>query len=159
VVILRHIFNVAVLSGTVTPAAPEVLAPEVEAPTTLTLVCPPDVPRVETLITCTVTGGDGATAVLWRASFGETFAGAGVSLGPTGTGTFSFSVPRTALGRELVVELVDWSAPLSLGTVEGPVPASIPSGGGPAATTAALIAIAAVLVGGASRRRSARSRG
>jgi alpha-tubulin suppressor-like RCC1 family protein len=90
-----------------------------------------EVLKVGVLITCTVTGGDPGIDILWRAAYNPVFAEAGVTLGPDGTGEFSFVVPAAALGEELTVELVEWLAPLSLGVVSGPVPDSVPAGGGP----------------------------
>jgi hypothetical protein len=99
------------------------------------LTCDPLPPAVGATITCTVTGGDPDIDVLWRAAydptFGTAFAEAGVTLDGSGTGTFSFVVPAAALGEELTVELVEWLAPLSLGTVGGLVPTSVPAGEGP----------------------------
>jgi hypothetical protein len=96
----------------------------------LTLACTPDALRVGTLVTCTITGGDPDVDILWRAAYNPVFAGAGITLDQDGSGTFTFTVPRAALGSSLTVELVEWTVPLDLGTVAGPVPASVPAGGG-----------------------------
>ena len=72
-------------------------------------------------------------------------------LGSDGTGTFSFVVPVTALGQALTVELVEWTQPMTLGVVGGPVPASVPAGEGPVpfgAVLLALLAAAGVVVAG-----------
>lgn len=101
-------------------------------------------------ITCTVGGGDGGIEILWRAAHDLPFAGAGVTLDADGAGMFVFVIPAAAVGRELTVELVEWRAPMSLGVVGGPVPASVPAGEGrvPLAVwlLALLAAVGAVLV-------------
>ena len=93
--------------------------------------CLPEAPVAEGVVACTVTGGEPGVDILWRAAYNPTFAGEGVTLDASGTGTFSFTVPAVALGEELTVELVEWTAPVSLGVVAGPVPSSVPSGEGP----------------------------
>jgi Tol biopolymer transport system component len=110
----------------------------------IALTCEPSVLAVGRTVTCTVTGGDPGIDVLWRAAYNPAFAGAGVTLGADGTGSFSFVVPRAALGQQLTVELVEWTAPVSLGVVGAPVPASIPAGEGsslPAGGFALLLAL------------------
>ena len=82
-------------------------------------------------VACSVSGADPSIEILWRAAYNPPFAGAGVTLDGSGSGTFSFVVPAAALGQVVTVELVDWLAPVSLGIVGGPVPTSVPSGGGP----------------------------
>jgi len=96
-------------------------------------------------LTCEVTGGDPGAELLWRAA--TTFDSAGVLLGADGRGAFSFTVPATAGGREVTVELVGWSTPVSLGTAP-PIPGSIPAGGGsePGALGIGLAAAAALAV-------------
>ncbi len=124
------------------------------APSGPMLACmPAGPPAVGALMTCTVTGGDAGIDILWRAAFNPTVAEAGVTLDEQGSGVFSFTVPAGAVGEELTVELVAWTAPLSLGTVGGPVPTSVPSGGGPASVwTLGLLALA----GGLALRRGSR---
>lgn len=95
------------------------------------LTCAP-APSVGTEVTCVVTGGPPETPILWQASYNPVFAGEGVMLDSDGTGTFSFRVPPEALGEEVRIELVEWTAPIALGAAGGPVPTSVPSGGGPA---------------------------
>jgi hypothetical protein len=86
---------------------------------------------VGSLVTCMVVGGDAGVGILWRAAFNPTFAEAGVTLDRDGSGEFSFVVPAEALGELLTVELVEWVAPMVLGTVGGPVPVAVPTGDGP----------------------------
>jgi hypothetical protein len=102
-----------------------------ESVSRLEMACDVIPAQVGELVTCTVTGGDPGIEILWRAAYNPVFAGAGVTLDSTGSGTFSFTVPAAALGEPVTVELVGWSAPISLGVVGGPVPTSVPSGGGP----------------------------
>ena len=64
-------------------------------------------------------------------------------LGSDGTGTSSFVVPATALGETLTVELVEWTQPMPLGVVGGPVPASVPAGEGSVPFGAVLLALLA----------------
>jgi hypothetical protein len=116
--------NRVMTSGVMTVAAqPVALPPSVS--------CVPLLPEVGARITCTVAGGDAGGDILWRATYNPTFAEAGVTLDASGSGAFSFTVPAAALGQELMVELVEWLAPVSLGVVGGPVPSSVPSGEGP----------------------------
>jgi hypothetical protein len=110
-------------SGT-TPAPPE-------GPVPPSIACGPLPATVGAMVSCTVTGGDPSIDILWRAAYGPVFAEAGVALDVGGKGEFSFVVPAAAFGAELTVELVEWLAPLPLGTVSSPVPTSIPSGEGP----------------------------
>ena len=117
------------------------------------LTCAP-APSVGTEVTCVVTGGPPDAAILWQASYNPVFAGEGVMLDGDGTGTFSFTVPAEALGEEVRVELVEWTAPVSLGSAGGPVPTSVPSGGGPMRPWGLLPLLAAgLLVAGATGRR------
>jgi surface protein len=131
------------------------------------LACLPAAPAVGDLVTCTVSDADAGIDILWRAAYNPVFDSAGVRIGAGGTGTFSFVVPAVAVGEELRVELVDWTAPMPMGVVGGPVPSSIPAGEGPSGlpvTPGSLIlvlvaltaAIAAVLVVAASRNVASR---
>jgi len=101
------------------------------------LACLPAVPAAGGRVTCTVSGADAGIEILWRAASNTVFASAGVRIGADGTGTFSFIVPAAALGEELRVELVDWTAPMLLGVVGGPVPSAVPAGEGPLGLLAA----------------------
>lgn len=95
------------------------------------LACTPADPPVGSTVTCTVTGGDPDIDILWRAMAGEiAFASTGVRLGADGTGTFSFVVPRSALGLRIAVELVEWTRPLDVGVAGGPVPTGVAAGEG-----------------------------
>ncbi len=119
----------------------------------LSLVCS-SIVQVSAVLTCTVTGGDAGIDILWRAAYNPVFAGAGVTLDASGAGTFSFVVPAAAFGQPITVELVDWTAPVSLGVAGGPVPTSVPSGEGPVPVwTLGLLALA----GGLALRRGSRS--
>jgi hypothetical protein len=134
------------------PAPP---APPVSAPTTSVACSPLPAPAGAT-VTCSVTGGDPGIDILWRASYNPVFAEAGVTLDADGNGTFSFVVPAAALGQEVMVELVEWTAPVSLGVTGSLVPTRIPAGEGrgvPAGVLAVLAGVA--LVVGVALRRDA----
>ena len=136
-------------SPAASPAASPVDSP-VELPPSVS--CAPLPAVVGATITCTVTGGNANIDILWRAAYNPVIAETGVTLDASGSGTFSFTVPAAALGEELTVELVEWTAPVSLGTVGGPVPTSVPSGEGPVPVwMLGLLALAGGLV---LRRRS-----
>jgi hypothetical protein len=114
-----------------------------------TFDCLPAVPAVGDLVTCTVSGADPGVEILWRAAYNPVFASGAVRIGGDGTGTFSFTVPAAAVGEELRVELVGWTAPMSSGVVGGPVPSSVPAGEGPGGLLVAVAgAIASVLLVG-----------
>ena len=113
----------------------------------LQLTCAPLPVRVGDTISCTVTGADADIEILWRAAFNPTFASDGVTMSSQGDGTFSFVVPAAAAGEELSVELVEWTAPMSMGVVGGPVPSSIPAGEGPTRLLAAAGSLAVSLAG------------
>lgn len=117
----------------VAPVCTDVAQPAPPVPAGPTVSCTPDTMRAGTRVTCTVTGGDPGIDILWRASYDPTFAEAAVTLDEDGRGSFSFVVPAAAVGSEVRVELVDWTAPLSLGTIDGPplVPTGVPAGEGP----------------------------
>jgi len=94
------------------------------------LACSPAPAPVGATVTCVVSGGPVDHEMLWQARTNPTFAGGGVQLDGEGNGSFSFVVPRAALGGAVVVELVGWGSTVSV-TVGGPVPASVPAGSGP----------------------------
>ena len=114
--------------------------------------CAPLPPVAGASVTCTVTGGDAGIDILWRAAYNPVIAETGVTLDASGSGTFSFTVPAAALGEELTVELVDWTAPMSLGVVGGPVPTSVPSGEGPVPAWSLVLAV--LIAFGLLRRRA-----
>ena len=119
--------------------------------------CSPDVLTVGTAITCTVTGGDPGIDILWRAAVNPVIAEAGVTLDADGRGEFTFTVPASAAGRVVTVELVDWTAPVAIGGGAvvggpgGPVPSSVPAGEGGAVPGGlyALLGVVAFVVGAA----------
>jgi hypothetical protein len=119
--------------------------------------CGPLPLQVGATVTCTVTGGDPGIDILWRASYNPTFAGAGVTLDSGGTGSFTFTVPPGARGQEILVELVEWTAPMPMGVAGGPAPTRIPAGEGPDRSPALLLAGAglALAFGVAVGRRGA----
>jgi hypothetical protein len=109
--------------------------------------CVPAPLRTGATATCTVTGGDPGIDIFWHAAYNPVFAAGGVTLDSTGSGTFSFTVPASALGEPVTVELVDWSAPVSIGVAGGPVPASVPAGEGPVSVwSLVMVALAGGLV-------------
>ena len=122
------------------------------APAAPSVSCVPSPPVAGASVTCTVTGGNAGIDILWRAAYDPVIAETGVTLDASGSGTFSFTVPAAALGEELTVELVEWTAPLSLGTVGGPVPTSVPSGEGPVPAWSLVLAVLIAL--GLLRRRA-----
>jgi hypothetical protein len=122
----------------------------------VTLSCAPLSAPVGATVTCVVTGGDPGISMLWRASYNPVFAAAGVTLGADGTGTFSFVVPAAASGQEVMVELVEWTAPVSIGVAGGGslVPTSVPAGEGPDVPIVPLaVTVASALVAGMVVRR------
>jgi alpha-tubulin suppressor-like RCC1 family protein len=146
-------FSVRVAAVVETPVAP---VPAV------TVGCTPAAGAITvgTEVTCTVTGGDPGSEILWRAAINPVIAEAGVTLDADGTGTFAFTVPSSALGAALTVELVEWTAPVTLGVVGAGalVPTRMPAGEGPwpggeALALVGLLAVAGML--GASRMRRA----
>ena len=124
---------------------------------TVAVSCGPLPLQAGAAVTCTVTGGDPGIDILWRASYNPAFAGAGVTLDAQGKGSFTFTVPAAAQGQEITVELVEWTAPVTIGVVGGLVPSRIPAGEGSNGTPAGLLAAAglALIVGVALRRRGA----
>jgi len=110
------------------------------------LTCAPQVLTVGATVTCEVRGGDPGIDILWRAAIDPGFAEAGVTLDMTGQGTFAFTVPSAALGRTITVELVEWTAPITLGTVSGPLPTALPAGEGPVSRLDVLGAAALTLL-------------
>jgi hypothetical protein len=140
------------------PAPPAPLAETPISAPVPAVSCSPMPAAAGATVTCTVTGGEPGIDILWRASYNPVITEAGVTLGADGTGTFSFVVPAAARGQEVMVELVEWTAPMSLGTtVGGVVPTSVPAGEGrevPAGSLAVTVALALV-AGMVARRRAA----
>jgi hypothetical protein len=95
-----------------------------------TMSCSPAVFTVGARVTCTVSGGPADSDIVWRAAYNPTFAEGVMRTGADGTGTFSFVMPRGALGQAVSVELVGWSAPLAVGVAGGPIPGTVPAGEG-----------------------------
>jgi len=96
-------------------------------------------------VTCAVSADPGSE-ILWTARTNPVFETGVVQVGSDSTGTFSFVVPASALGKDVLVELVDWLAPVQIGTVAGPVPASVPAGQGPGLPLAFMLALALSVV-------------
>jgi hypothetical protein len=107
-------------------------------------------------VTCTVSGGDPGIDILWRAAYNPVIAEQGVTLDANGSGAFTFVVPAAAVGEVITVELVEWLAPVSLGTADGPTPTSVPAGSGPAPAPVWPVLLLA-LAGGLALRRWSRS--
>jgi hypothetical protein len=124
---------------------------------TVAVSCGPLPLQAGATVTCTVTGGDPGIDILWRASYNPTIAEAGVTLDADGTGSFTFTVPAEARGQEIMVELVEWTAPMTIGVAGGLVPSSIPAGEGRDSVPASLMVAAGLVlvVGVAVRRRGA----
>jgi hypothetical protein len=95
-----------------------------------TLTCDTSAPVVGSTVTCTVASGAPDFDILWTASTNPVLASGVVRTDATGAGRFSFVVPASARGQELLVELVDWTRPTSIGVVGGPIPGAIPAGEG-----------------------------
>ena len=135
---------VAVLDS-LPPVDPPVVDPPAPAPAPApapsgpSVSCAPDALTVGTEVTCTVTGGDPGIDILWHAAVNPVIASDGVTLDADGRGTFGFTVPASAAGSVVTVELVGWTAPVAIGGgavvggaggVGGPVPTSVPAGEG-----------------------------
>jgi alpha-tubulin suppressor-like RCC1 family protein len=140
------VFSVVVLDSSSGTASSTASSPS------LSVACSSDL-QVRAVLTCAVTGGEPGIDILWRASYNPVIAEAGVTLDASGSGEFSFTVPAAAVGQAITVELVDWTAPVSLGVAGGPVPSSVPSGGSPFPVW--LFGLAALAVLGVRRRAGA----
>jgi hypothetical protein len=123
------------------------------------LSCSPDPVAEGARVTCEVTGGDADIDILWTAMIGGgAFDGRGVTLGPDGTGRFTFRAPVGSIGSTIDVELVEWNVTDSV-SVSGPVPTRVPAGEGSGAILDGLalgllgLAALSVLLGGLSPRR------
>jgi len=125
---------------------------EPPAPLPLTLVCTPDPVFAGATVTCEVGRGDPNIDILWRAALADVFAEAGVTLGPDGTGTFSFVVPIDARASTYTVDLVEWLAPVELNIV-AVAPTRIPAGEGTGGLPLGLLALSVALAGAAVASR------
>lgn len=96
-----------------------------------TAACRPAAVRVGDVVTCDVAGGPADAELLWRATAEDEIEAGPVRLDGAGAGTFRFTVPASALGRDLAVELVAWTPPQVLGIVTPAQPTVIRAGGGP----------------------------
>jgi len=147
---------------------PQTEAPRTPAPSGPSVSCTPAAGpiTVGSEVTCTVTGGDPGIDILWRAAVNPVIAEAGVTLDADGRGTFALTVPASALGATLTVELVAWTAPVAIGVVGtggpaaggGPVPTGVPAGEGPwpgGAALVVLLALSGMLVVAGARSSSA----
>jgi len=116
------------------------------------LVCTPDPVVAGALVTCEVTSGPSDFDILWQAGHDGLFAGQGVSIGPDGRGTFTFSAPRAASGRTITVELVDWGVTATVRVLDS-VPTRIPAGEGvPSAPIASIVGVFGLLALGSMTR-------
>lgn len=134
---------------------PAVISTPAASPAGPALTCAPHDPPVGATVTCDVTLGNADIDILWRATAADGVIGStGVRLGSNGAGTFTFVVPRSALGLPIDVELVEWLRPMSVGTAGGPVPSTVPAGEGPSGLPlgAGLVLVAVALVTARSAR-------
>jgi hypothetical protein len=97
-------------------------------------------------VTCDLTSDPGVDFV-WQASTNPVFATGVVTTDATGKGQFAFTVPVSALGQPVMVEIVAWTAASSIGVASGLVPTSVPSGGGPRVPRGELLVLGVVLLG------------
>jgi len=102
-------------------------------------------PVVGAPMTCDLRSDPGVDFV-WQASTNPVFASGVVTTDGTGAGQFAFTVPVSALGQQVLVEIVAWTAATPVGIASGPVPTSVPSGGGPRSPVGAML-LGAVLLG------------
>jgi hypothetical protein len=103
--------------------------------------CTPDPVRAGETLTCVVSGGPADTEILWNVTVGTVRVGAGLTLDGDGAGVFTVAIPRSATGQDVIVELVEWAAPVPLGVVGGPVPGSVPAGNGPSPMPLGVLAL------------------
>jgi hypothetical protein len=121
-----------------------------------TVACDRVAPPVGSTVTCVVSS-DPAIDLIWTAGTDATFATGVVTTDGSGAGTFSFVVPAGALGQDVRVQLVEWTAPLSLGIAGGPVPTTVPAGASPLPLLA--MALGSTLLGSAVLMRRRRPLG
>lgn len=137
-----------------------VTTPPPAAPPGPSVTCTPTALSAGGTVTCTLSDAPGDTDFLWRAAYNPTFAEGVVRSGADGTGTFTFVVPRAALGATVTVELVAWTGPIPIGVAGSPLPRSVAAGGGPAQLgVLTTVLLAAALAGAATVRLRTRTRG
>jgi hypothetical protein len=96
----------------------------------LTTRCSPTPPIAGRMVTCEVSGGPAGVEILWRAEAGATVESGVLLLDAQGAGTYAFLVPIEELASEVTVELVAWTAPVSLGAAVLGGPSVIRAGEG-----------------------------
>jgi hypothetical protein len=121
---------------------------------TLALMCEPGSVPPGALVTCTVTGGEPSTSILWRASASPAFAGQGVTLDANGSGTFSFRVPTSMAPGAVLVELVEWDRAATVMVTGSVLPSRIPAGEGVPAGRVALLGLGLLGVAALIGRRA-----
>jgi hypothetical protein len=136
------------VSTVLTIVGPE--EPAVPAGPTASVSC--SAPTVGGSVTCDLTS-EPEFDFIWRASTNPVFATGVVTTNADGVGQFTFTVPRSALGGQVLVEIVDWTAATPIGVAAGPVPTSVPSGEGPRLPVEGLL-LGAVALGAALLVRS-----
>jgi len=124
-------------------------APTVEPPppTGIIQLCEPTPPVAGQVVTCVISQGPADVDIVWRAAAPNTFVEGVVRLGPDGVGTFSFTVPGNAVGQELTIELVAWTAPSRLGVIQGLRPSSVQAGEGPVVPVDRVVPAGLVVLG------------
>jgi len=165
IVILRHVMNVAVHPVTVAPGVPvpvtESDAMSGAAP--LTLTCDPSTPVAGGSLVCRISGGDPDVDVLWRAAVGSDAIEGVVRTTGDGSGEFRVDLPEGSADSSVSIELVEWLAPLELGTVRSVIPTALPAGSTPTPMAAfvrfAALAVAGGLMLGGRTLRSGRTLG
>jgi hypothetical protein len=105
-------------------------------------------PVVGAVVTCDLQS-DPNVEFVWEASTNPVFASGVVTTNAAGVGRFVFTVPASALGQPVLVEIVEWTAATSIGIAAGPVPTSVPSGGGPRAPAGDLLVLGVAVLGAA----------
>jgi hypothetical protein len=109
-----------------------------------TVSCTP--PAAGGVVTCDLQS-DPEVEFVWEASTNPVFASGVVTTDAAGVGRFVFTVPASALGQPVLVEIVGWTAATSIGVAAGPVPTSVPSGGGPRAPLGDLLVLGVAMLG------------
>jgi hypothetical protein len=110
----------------------------------MSMSCSPE-PQVNVTVTCNIINGASNFDIIWEASYNPVFASGVVTLDGDGTGSFSFVVPREALGSVVGVQLVAHTNVVAIGpvsTIAAIVPTSIPAGEGPSPLSPASLLLA-----------------